>query len=348
MTYSGFNIEIVGLIFASALLLSLLIVPLTVTLAHKVGALDHPKERSSHKFSTTRLGGLGILASLVPVCLAFLPTDFPVVAYLSGLLAIAATGFIDDVFEIGARWKFAGQIAAAMLFVFLGGGILENLGDIFGVGNILTGRYASAFTVFCMVGGVNAFNLSDGLDGLAAGLAAIAAVFLGYFLWLSKDWGSLTIAVALFGAAIGFLRYNSYPARLFMGDSGSLVLGYTLAVMVVRGSNRAEHVVPLVAFAEIFALLLLDTLLVMARRIRHGRSPFSPDRTHLHHRLVDHGLSQPAAVATLYGVMLSFGLVALIVYKLPEWQQFIYMLAMGGLVFGGASLLQSARKGGSD
>lgn len=343
MTFSGFDFETLGLVFAAALALSLVIVPLTTILARKVGAIDHPKARGSHLVATPRLGGVGISASIGLVCFALLPGDFPAGAYLAGMLVVAATGFIDDVLDVGARWKFAGQIAAAILFVLLGGGMLQDLGDLFGAGNISTGRYAAAFTVFCIVGGINAFNLSDGLDGLAAGLAAIAALFIAYFMWLSADRGSLIIAVALLGAAIGFLRYNRYPARLFMGDSGSLVLGYTLAVLVVRGGDKAEHAVPLVAFAAIIALPLLDTLYVMARRIRHGRSPFMADRTHLHYRLIDLGFSHPEAVSALYGLMLCFGLVAAVSHTQPEWRQFAYMLAAGVAAFGGVSLLRKLK-----
>lgn len=248
--------------------------------------MDHPKDRSSHSIQTTRLGGLGIAASLVLSCLMFLPFNAFTWAFLTGLLAIIATGLIDDIADIGPRWKFVGQIVAAGAFVGLGGGSLVNLGDFLGLGQITLDLLAVPFTIFCMVGAMNAFNLSDGLDGLAAGLAAITAVFFAYFSWHVGAIDLLLVCVALLGAVMGFLRYNSYPAKLFMGDCGSLTLGYVLAALLVSGSQRGGHHIPLVAWAMVVALPLLDTLLVMARRMYYGHSPFLPDRTHLHHRLM--------------------------------------------------------------
>lgn len=334
------HLDILGLVFFTALFLSLFIVPVTIVLARKVGAVDVPKNRSSHTTPTTRLGGLGIVASLVLSCLMFLPLNAFAWAFLTGLLVIIVTGLVDDVADIGPRWKFVGQIVAAGAFVGLGGGALANLGDFLGRGEITLGLLAVPFTIFCMVGGMNAFNLSDGLDGLAGGSTAIAAVFFAYFSWHVGASDLLLVCVALLGAVIGFLRYNSYPAKLFMGDCGSLTLGYVLVALLVNGSQREGHHIPLVAWAMVVALPLLDTLLVMARRMRYGQSPFLPDRTHLHHRLMTLGLPHPAVVAVMYVAMAFFGALALVLLDYPDWYEFAALSLAGIVLFGGVSGLQ--------
>jgi UDP-GlcNAc:undecaprenyl-phosphate GlcNAc-1-phosphate transferase len=332
--------DILGQVFFFALLLSLAIVPATIRLAREVGAVDVPKARSSHTMPTTRLGGLGIVFSLIVPCLMFLPLNAFAWAFLSGLLVIVVTGVLDDILDIGARWKAIGQTAAAATFVLLDGGTLSHLGDLVGSGGITLGSLAIPFTIFCMVGGMNAFNLSDGLDGLAAGMAAIAAVFFAYFSWHIGAADLLILCIALFGAAMGFLRYNSYPARLFMGDCGSLTLGYVLAAILVSGSQREGAHVPLVAWATVVALPLLDTLLVMVRRMRNGQSPFLADRTHLHHRLMTLGLDHPGVVAVMYAAMVAFGALALVLQEHPDWLRFVALSLSGAVLFSGVAALQ--------
>ncbi len=334
------HLDILGLVFFTALFLSLFIVPATIALARKVGAVDVPKNRSSHSTPTTRLGGLGIAASLVLVCLMFLPLNIFARAFLAGLLIIIVTGLIDDIWDIGPRWKFIGQIAAAGAFIGLGGGSLVHLGSFLGQSEMTLDRLAVPFTIFCMVGGMNAFNLSDGLDGLAGGLAAIAAVFFAYFSWHVGANDLLLVSVALLGAVMGFLRYNSYPAKLFMGDCGSLTLGYVLAALLVSGSQRDGQHIPLVAWVLVVSLPLLDTLLVMARRLRYGHSPFMPDRTHLHHRLMTLGLAHPGVVAVMYAAMACFGVLALGLQDYPDWYAFSAIFLIGLILFGGVSSLQ--------
>lgn len=336
------HLDVLGLVFFTALFLSLFIVPVTTVLARKVGAVDVPKDRSSHLIPTTRLGGLGIASSLGLSCLMFLPLNTFAWAFLAGLLVIIVTGLVDDVANIGPRWKFVGQIVAAAVFVFFGGGSLEHLGDFLGRGEIRLNLLAVPLTIFCMVGGMNAFNLSDGLDGLAGGLAAIALVFFAYFSWHAGAADLLLVSMALLGAVMGFLRYNSYPAKLFMGDCGSLTLGYVLAALLVSGSQRWEglHHIPLATWVMVVTLPLQDTLLVMARRVFYGHSPFLPDRTHLHHRLMALGLAHPAVVAVIYVAMAVYGVLALALQGYPDWYTFAALCLMGIFLFAGVAGLQ--------
>src|ERR1035437_7522687 len=334
------HLDILGLVFFTALFLSLFLVPATIVLARNVEAVDVPKDRSSHSIPTTRLGGLGIATSLVLSSLMFLPFNAFEWAFLAGFLVIIVTGLVDDIADIGPRWKFVGQIVAAGCFVLLGGGSLVKLGDFLGVGEITLNWLTVPFTIFCMVGGMNAFNLSDGLDGLAAGLSAIAAVFLAYFSWHAAAPDLLLVCVALLGALMGFLRYNSYPAKLFMGDCGSLTLGYVLVTVLVSGSQRDGHHISLVVWAMVLALPLLDTLLVMAQRMYYGQSPLLPDRTHLHHRLMTLGLAHPGVVAVMYAAMVCFGMLALALQNYPDWYVFVALFLAGMALFGGVSGLQ--------
>jgi len=218
---------------------------------------------------------------------------------------------------------------------------LHDFGDLLGTGPLNAGSLAIPITVFCMVGVMNALNLSDGLDGLAGGLSLIACLFLAFFAFVSLHWLCLAIAMALLGCLLGFLYFNAHPARVFMGDTGSLLLGYALsalAVLLVQGEGDAR--VQPITVALILALPILDTLLVMARRIYYGFSPFLPDKTHLHHRLLNLRLTQSAVVPLLYLVMASFGLLALLMRAQPEWMQFVAGLGLGILLYGSVIYLQ--------
>lgn len=333
------SLESLGLILCTTIFLSMLLMPIASSLAHKVGAIDIPKSRSAHTTPKPRMGGLAMSLSLVIACLAFLPQNSFILAFLSGLIVIVMTGVVDDMVEISPRWKFLGQILAATLFVYLSGMEIEHIGDILGFGDIRLGGASFVFTVFCLVGAVNALNLADGLDGLAGGISVIALVFFAYFAWNVQGNELLVVAVSLIGAIVGFLRYNSYPARVFMGDSGSMMLGYVVAVLLIALNHTAPGI-PVPALAMVVALPLMDTLLVMARRVRYGHNPFHPDRTHLHHRLLDLGFPHPAVVAAIYSVMLGFGLLAVALHHWPDWVIFSNLVGAGLLIFSGVTLAQ--------
>jgi UDP-GlcNAc:undecaprenyl-phosphate GlcNAc-1-phosphate transferase len=185
-----------------------------------------------------------------------------------------------------------------------------------------------------MVGIMNALNLSDGLDGLAGGISVIASVMLGVFAYLQRDWTSLAILMGLTGGVLGFLRYNSHPATLFMGDTGSMVLGFCLSAVAVRLSQRTGAEASPVTLAAVLALPAFDTLMVMLRRLLLRKNPFLPDKTHLHHRLMDLGLSHAAVVSTLYATMTGFGILAWAVRGQEDWIQAAVVLLAGAGVYG--------------
>jgi len=282
------------------------------------------------------MGGVAMVAGVVLPLLFFTPLDRTMLAFLVGVLIVAATGFLDDVYRIPPAAKFAGEILAATAFIFIGGVWIQEFGDLFRTGEISCGRFGPILTILCMVGVMNALNLVDGLDGLAGGIAAIAAIFLGLFAYLGGDSVPQWILFALVGSLFGFLRYNTHPAKLFMGDTGSLLLGYTLsatAVVLVRNDHAGIHLAP-VTVAAVLALPITDTLLVMVRRLRHGQNPFWPDRTHLHHQLLELGLPHAVVVRILYLSTAAFGVQAWLLHGAPEWVQFGQVILLAALVHG--------------
>ncbi len=329
-------------IFFPALLLSLWLTPVVIRHSFRLNAVDYPNDRNVHDKPISRMGGATMVVGLVLPLVFFTPMDRTMVAFLVGVFIIAATGFLDDVYHIPPVAKFAGEIVAAGAFVFLSGISIQEFGDLFGIGEISSGRLGPLLTIFCMVGVMNALNLSDGLDGLAGGISAIACIFLGLFAYLSAEWGVFWILLALLGSLFGFLRYNTYPANLFMGDTGSLLLGYTLsvsAVILVRNDHTGMHLTPTMV-AGVLALPITDTLLVMFRRFRHGENPFLPDRTHLHHRLLALGFPHAVVVPILYLSAGAFGLQVWFLREAPDWVQFAAVVLLAALIHGGVYTLQ--------
>lgn len=325
-----------ALIFFPALLLSLWLTPIVIRYSYRLNAIDRPNERKMHKKAVSRMGGAAMVAGLVLPLLLFSPLDRTMLSFLAGAFLVVVTGILDDVYHIPPPAKFTGEIAASVAFVFLSGISVREFGDIFHTGEISVGPLGPMLTIFCMVGVMNALNLSDGLDGLAGGISAIACFFLGLFAYLSGDWVVLWILLALLGSLFGFLRYNTYPAHLFMGDTGSLLLGYTLsaaAVMLVQNHSGLIHLAP-VTVAGVLALPITDTLLVMVRRLRQGQNPFRPDRTHLHHRLLDIGVPHPVVVPILYLSAGVFGVQAWLLWEAPDWFQFAAVILLAVLVHG--------------
>lgn len=338
------DVAVLGFVCITSMMLSMLFMPFVIKLAISLNAIDKPGDRKVHVTTVPRLGGIAIAISFGITCLLFIPFDLNLKAFLIGLSIIIVTGVADDLYDISSTLKFSGQIAACLAFLLLSGTSIESFGDLFGAGQIETGIFAIPLTVFCMVGVINALNLSDGLDGLAGGLSVIASLFLAYFAIVSGDGFVLVLVTALVGSLIGFLYYNSHPAQIFMGDTGSLVLGYALSAVCILmlNSDGVTFVAP-ISLALIFGLPIHDTFMVMTRRVLHLQSPFSPDKTHLHHRLMELKFTHSSAVFVMYAIMFSYGLLALLMRELYEWQQFTIGVAYGLFLFGSVVILQ--RKG---
>lgn len=324
--------------------MTMLLMPVSMRFAEAVGAVDHPDARKVHAHSMPRLGGLAIAVSVIATCFMFLEIDRLVAGLVAGCGVIALVGMADDIFHLRPWQKFIGEFLAATIFVMVSGASLRTLGDLLGTGPLMTGSFAVPLTVFAIVGVINALNLSDGLDGLAGGLGLIACMFLGYFAFTSQHWDCLAIVLVLFGAVLGFLYFNTYPAKTFMGDVGSLTLGYLLATVSVllAESDKGRSIAP-ISMALILALPIVDTLTVMGRRMYLGYSPFSPDKTHLHHRLLNLGLPHAAVVPFMYSLMALFGFAAIFMEGRPEWLQLTVGLMMATAIYTTVAIL--AKKG---
>lgn len=308
--------------------LALLLVPLTERLAIKVGAIDHPGERSLHTVPTPKLGGLGILVGALAAGLIWLPDDSETRAILYGAVAISAVGVIDDIVDLPAPLKLLGQAAAVSIpvaagvtienftFPFLGRLAPESveLLQLPGGGAIDLGDVA---TVVGIVAVINVINLIDGVDGLAAGVCAISAVTLAVIA-LSLDRTAAGVLAALTaGASLGFLRHGFPPARTFMGDTGSNLLGYLLGTVAVQGALKTNAVVALFLPLIILAVPILDTGFVVAKRLKYRRPIYKADRWHFHHRMADIGFSQRRTLLYLYSWTLVMAALALALRFVP-------------------------------
>ena len=310
-------------LFVVAGVLALALTPLVRRLAQRAGALDPPGARKIHSVSVPRLGGVAVgLAVALAIGLenalggrggASAAAWRPV--FIGGAL-IFVLGVWDDLRPVPPAVKVAVQIAAAGVAIALG--VL--IARVTVLGRTLDlGPLAVPVTILWIVGLTNAFNLMDGLDGLATGLAIIAAATCATVAVARDDVPGGMLLVALLGALCGFLPHNFNPATIFLGDSGSLVVGYVLAVTAITGWQKGATALAVAVPLLIFALPISETLLSMGRRAR-GLGPrhvFSADREHMHHRLLGLGLSQRTAVLLLYGVSLSLSLLAFVTMRLP-------------------------------
>ncbi len=249
-------------------------------------------------------------------------------ALLLGGAAAAALGAIDDFLDLRARWQLVGQLGLA-LFAVWAGLVIDFINNPFGEGVIrFAGPFAAGFTVFWIVGMINSINFIDGLDGLSSGIALIASVTLG-LISLSTQVGQPLVAVlcfALAGALLGFLRWNLHPATIFSGTSGVQFVGYTLAVLSILGTAKVA-----VALL-VLGVPIIDTFWIIVRRLSQGRSPFSPDRNHIHHRLLDLGLSHRQTVFVIYGICLALALLALLLSGVNQLYAFLAIFLVFGLV----------------
>lgn len=234
------------------------------------------------------------------------------------------SGFLDDYKVLPPKLKFLFQITATLLMIYLSKNILHTFGNLFSFGEIELGMMAIPVTVFCTVGVINAINMIDGLDGLAGGLTFISLLTFSVLAYLNGQSELMLVSISIAAAVLAFLKYNSPPASLFMGDAGSLSLGFALAYLSIAltqwEGSRVSPVVPLL----VLAVPIVDTVTIMTRRIMKGRSPFEADRFHTHHILIRLGLSKEAAVKVLLTVSLIMAFIGIVgvVEEIPEHKLF--------------------------
>jgi UDP-GlcNAc:undecaprenyl-phosphate GlcNAc-1-phosphate transferase len=331
--------------FVAAALIAFAATPVIRQLARNMRILDHPDSRRFHDRPLPRGGGVAVVVAFVVVGggLIVFGGDLPGMPELRSVTpgnllglfvgAVLATtiGALDDRFDLRARWQFLGQIGLAGVAV-ASGITVTFIGNPFGDNNIIFPAIVGVvFTVVWIVGMINSLNFIDGLDGLSTGIALIAAVTLGILslTGATGPFGQPLVAVLCFvlaGGLLGFLRWNFHPAVIFQGTAGVMFIGYVLAVLAILGSAKV-----MVALL-VLAVPIIDTFWVIVRRLSSGRSPFSPDRGHIHHRLLDLGLSHRSTVLLIYLVCATLGLMSLLVSSATGVFAFLVALVGFGVV----------------
>ncbi len=304
------------LAFVIAAGVALLVTPGVIWFARKTGALDKPNQRKVHKKPIPRIGGLGIwLSFMIAILIVNSYTDVPdeqefeLIGLLVSSTLIVILGLIDDYTDLPAKVKLLGQIVAACVLVVGFGVRVDFITDPFG-DYIFLEYLAIPLSVFWVVGITNTVNLIDGLDGLAAGVSTIAAITI-CLVALQQDILFIAVVTAcLAGSAVGFLYYNFNPARIFMGDSGSMFLGFMLSGISIIGAVKAATTIALIVPILALGLPIMDTTFAIVRRYRGGVPIFKPDKGHLHHRLLDLGFTQRQAVLLMYVISAMLGLSA--------------------------------------
>lgn len=333
MPFENQLVAYVVLALLVALVVSFLMTPVVKTFAYKVGAIDVPKDaRRMHKVPIPRLGGLAIFMGFMVSILLFVNIrgNQQMQSILLGAVIIVVLGVVDDIMALPAMLKFVVQIIAALIPAVNGVTILA-----FSNPNIFSdklywvlGSLSVPFTVIWIVAITNSVNLIDGLDGLANGVSAISATTMLVIALLYSEAQVAIVMAALVGACVGFVPYNLNPAKMFMGDTGATFLGYILATMSIQGLFKYYAVISFVVPFLILGLPIFDTTFAFVRRIAHGQSPMHADRGHIHHRLIDMGLNQKQAVATLYVISAILGLSAVVLTTGGEQRAMLFFLAL--------------------
>ena len=325
------------LAIATSFFVTLTLIPVVIRVFRSIGLLDRPDKRKIHSVSTPSLGGIGIfigilLALLISVSLVDLASQK---YFLGGTVLIFLLGVRDDLSSLLAQHKLVVQIFAAILVVFFGGIRIEGFNGLFGIENF-PWIWDEIFSVFVIVVMTNAFNLIDGIDGLAGSIALIISSFLGWTALQSGQMMFSAMAFSIAGASLGFLLYNWYPSKIFMGDTGSMVFGFMLTSLMINflttPAPPSEVISPVAISLALFALPVYDTLRVFLIRFFTGKHPLAPDRNHIHHVLLKLGLNHGQATICLISYNTLMIIMAVLFQSIGElWIMLFMTIATVGI-----------------
>lgn len=320
------------------MLMTAFLVPLVKLLAIRIGAVDRPNQRKVHHGVMPRMGGLAIFVGFWIAMIVMLPPNHTLLAIFLGATMLIFVGIVDDTTDMPAKLKLLGQIIAAGIAV--GGGVrIGFLTNVLSEHPMALTWLSVPVTVIWIVAIINAINLIDGLDGLAGGVSAIAAVTMAIVGILNGDAVPAILGIGLAGACIGFLFYNFHPASIFMGDTGSMFLGYTLAIISITGVAKGLTFVSVFIPILILGVPIFDTLFAIIRRAASGKPIFEADKAHLHHCLLQRGLSHRATVLLIYSVSIALSVAAVVVSQLTTDQGFFLFFGVITLLLIGANRL---------
>jgi UDP-GlcNAc:undecaprenyl-phosphate GlcNAc-1-phosphate transferase len=317
--------------FLTTLLLSLIFLPKLASIASKIGLVDMPDRRKRHAGAKPLVGGIGMAMALAVTCLVFVPLT-NLRGFYAGFVLLVIIGFLDDFKELKYGGKFIAQILAVLFMVYFSYVSLNTFGNLVGFGVVDFGILALPVTIFCTVGVINAYNMADGLDGLAGGIALTAFVAFGILAYLNGQPELALLAVAFGAALIGFLWFNRPPARLFMGDAGSLSIGFALVFFSIAVTQKVGSVVSPVTSLLILTVPICDTIRVIFARLRKGNSPFIADNKHLHHLLIRFGFNRKRTTQIIIGLSAGFALFSVIgtIMRMPDYILFAVFIGYGG------------------
>ena len=351
------------LLAAIAALVTLVLTPIVRAVATRMGLVDMPGGRKVHTHPIPRLGGVAIYAGFMAAAgvqfvgerffgwgATLIGGDGQLIGALVGMTAIFMLGVVDDVVTLKWHWKLLGQVLAAT-FVAAMGVQLQFMGNPFGGGNISLGVLTLPVTVLWIVGFTNVINLIDGLDGLAAGVAAIAGISFLVLANIINMFPAAVMAAALVGACLGFLRYNFNPASIFMGDSGAMFLGFTLASIALFGVLKTTAVSVLLVPLLIIGVPLFDTASAILRRWRHQQPIHEADKGHIHHRLLGRGFNQRQTVLIIYAwsaLLAAGGFSMRYMPYLVKVGVFLVLAALSGLMAYWLGLFEVAHEGAEE
>lgn len=332
--------------FITAFVVTLITIPPIISLINKYKLYDVPNSRKEHSMPIPTMGGVAIFAGMMASLFLWFPftTAIAQICFFFSVIILFALGIMDDLKDLSARYKFIIQIGLATL-IALSGIRITSFDGLFGITELpLSAQYT--FTILAIVGITNAFNLIDGIDGLAGGIGFMSLVTLGMFLTISGDNNTALIAFSLAGGILAFLYFNLNPARIFMGDTGSLVLGFVVAVLSIRLMQVNVYAAkPVLANAPVFVLGIVlipvfDTLRVFALRIWRGKSPFVADKTHIHHLLTNKGFSHSFAAKLICFV---HGFILVEIYWLRNLRQELTLVILIVFMLFVAMMLKNLR-----
>lgn len=338
--------------FITAFTISYLAIPSIINIAHKKGLIDEPDERTSHSSGIPTLGGIGIFAGMIFSVIMWTPFSyFADLQYiLCSVIIIFLIGAKDDIDPISPGKKMLGQLFAAFILVLKANIKLTSLYGIFGI-YAIPEFWSVVLSVFTIIVIINSFNLIDGINGLSGSIGTLIAVVLGSWFFLVDRLELAILAYSLAGSTIAFLKFNFTPAKIFMGDTGSLLLGLICSILTISfiefhqiiDSPYAFKAAPSVAFG-IMILPLFDTLRVFIMRILKGKSPFRPDRQHIHHLLIDAGMSHMQATGTLLMVNILFIFIVIKLQGIGNMNLFLLVLGLALILSSLLFYISSGRK----
>ncbi|HEX3167472.1 MAG TPA: MraY family glycosyltransferase [Chitinophagaceae bacterium] len=319
------------LTYVMAFVLTLIFIPPVIFMVKRFKLFDRPNARKEHSVPTPTFGGIAIFAGMMVALLFWFKfNNHPsTITFFLSMVLLFGVGIMDDLKDLAARYKLVIEAGLASLLA-VSGIRITSFGGLFGITELhIAAQYI--ITVVTIVGISNAFNLIDGIDGLAGGLGFMSLVTLGIFLTISKDLNYAMIAFAMAGALLGFLYFNFNPARIFMGDTGSLILGFIIAVLCVQLMKiNSIHPIPVVPNIYVFTLGIVmipvfDTLRVFGIRIWQGRSPFSADKMHIHHLITNKGFTHGFAARI---ICVFHGFILILVYWMKDWKAELQLIVL--------------------